>query len=727
MLAMKRYVLRLSLGVALAVVGLIAIAQARHGADRRDGGTAGRATTGRQAQAHNPLRNPLRNSQTPADEDSIPSAEVALGAQATRTSNQTRQPTLQDPFATQVLPATAEEPVPAADQSDSQFGPNDAADGLPLSPPRTLQLPTAAQPILSGHTDNPLRTEGPRDIPSLLPVQGTQQTAGETEQTPQPTEPPSTTPGPTGVTQPTAKIPLPNGLADQSVLPIETQSQQARQEPLAPAIDTPAAIPTVPQRELTQENRSLPARRGAGQPGHASLEGQQAPSVMIEKRAPREIQVGKPCTFDVVVQNVGKTVARNVVVRDLVPRGTQLEDVEPAAELAGGDEVVWKVGDLEPGQATTLKMHLLPLSEGPVGSVATVQFHADASVTTIATKPQLELRMAGPPTALIGEKIEFEIDLSNQGSGVATGVVLLAEMPPELKHEAGSSLEFQVGTLKPGQSQRLRLAVDAFAAGHIVHTLTAEADAGLSAEDSVELQIVAPALEVSLEGPNRRYLERPATYTVAVANPGTAPARNVELTTFLPHGMEFVKANRHGQYDPQTHSVTWGLEELPPDKIGDVSLVAKPVEPGRLQLRVEGKASRGLHDVATQEVQVEGIAAMLFEVEDLMDAIEVGGRTTYEIRVVNQGSKAATQVALEVILPSGLRALTNTEGPSAADVRPDRVLFAPLRELGPKQKEVYKLHVEATAPGDQRLVVRMMTGEMQSPVTKEESTQVYAD
>ena len=148
---------------------------------------------------------------------------------------------------------------------------------------------------------------------------------------------------------------------------------------------------------------------------------------------------------------------------------------------------------------------------------------------------------------------------------------------------------------------------------------------------------------------------------------------------------------------------------------------------GNQQLRVEGKANRGLRDVATQEVRVEGIAAMLFEVADQQDPIEVGGSTTYEIRVENQGSKAATHVGLEVILPPGLRALANTEGPAASKVQPDRVLFAPLPELLPKQVEKYRLHVEATSPGDQRLVVRLITGEMQTPVTKEESTHVYAD
>ena len=37
-----------------------------------------------------------------------------------------------------------------------------------------------------------------------------------------------------------------------------------------------------------------------------------------------------------------------------------------------------------------------------------------------------------------------------------------------------------------------------------------------------ELTVIAPALEINLEGPKRRYLNRQATYNVAVTNPGTA-------------------------------------------------------------------------------------------------------------------------------------------------------------------------------------------------------------
>ena len=73
----------------------------------------------------------------------------------------------------------------------------------------------------------------------------------------------------------------------------------------------------------------------------------------------------------------------------------------------------------------------------------------------------------------------------------------------------------------------------------------------------------------------------------------------------------------------------------------------------RKRLQVEGNAQQGLTDEVKRDVLVEGLAAIMFEVRDSEDPIEVGGETSYEIRVVNQGTKAATNVQVVVDLAAG--------------------------------------------------------------------------
>jgi hypothetical protein len=57
----------------------------------------------------------------------------------------------------------------------------------------------------------------------------------------------------------------------------------------------------------------------------------------------------------------------------------------------------------------------------------------------------------------------------------------------------------------------------------------------------------------------------------------------------------------------------------------------------------------------------------------------------------------------------------------------DRVVFAPLPSLAPKQEITYQVTVQADRKGDQRIRVQLLNDDMQTPVTKEESTRVYAD
>jgi uncharacterized repeat protein (TIGR01451 family) len=305
-------------------------------------------------------------------------------------------------------------------------------------------------------------------------------------------------------------------------------------------------------------------------------------------------------------------------------------------------------------------------------------------------------------------------------------VVLREAVPEHFTHPGGGELEYEVGELKPGESRELELTLTAAKAGPAANVLTARGDGSLQAKSVTELNIVAPALEVVMTGPNRRYLDREATYSVSISNPGTAAAREIELVTYLPKGLDFVRADNYGEYDPQTRAVRWSLEELPASEAGNVTLTAMPVEAGEHKVVIEGKAEMDLAARQEKVIAVEGVAAILFQVLDVEDPIEVNGETTYEIRVVNQGSKAATDVQLEAVLPPQMKPLS-AEGPARHNIAGGTVLFDKLSRLAPKADTTYRVRAKGLAPGDMRLSVRVMANELTAPVVKEESTRVYSD
>jgi uncharacterized repeat protein (TIGR01451 family) len=448
--------------------------------------------------------------------------------------------------------------------------------------------------------------------------------------------------------------------------------------------------------------------------------------VAIEKFAPAEIQVGKSATFEIRVRNTGQVAAHDVVVTDQVPRGTKLEATSPEAQLAADGSVAWQLGAMQPGDEVVLSMQVLPEQEGEIGSVAQLTFAGRATARSVCTRPLVSIEHTAPKQVLIGETVRLGITISNPGTGAASGVIVEEDVPEGLTHVAGSELEYEIGTLRPSETRQLELQLTADKPGLIENMVTVRGEGNLLAQHKVQIEVIAPQLEVAVSGPKKRYLERQATYTLSIANPGTAAARSVELAAFLPKGMKFFSTDAEGRYDPAQHAVFWSLEELPANKSGSVNLVAVPIETGEQRLRVEGKADLGLTAASEQAVQVEARSELVFDIVDVNDPIEVGTDTTYEVRVANNGTRPATAVELAAGFPPEIKP-TTAEGHSRGVVKGQQVTFEPVGRINPGEEIVFRIHAQGAAEGDHVIAVQIRSAEFPTPVTREESTRVYVD
>lgn len=487
-----------------------------------------------------------------------------------------------------------------------------------------------------------------------------------------------------------------------------------------------SAAPLDPPRRPASGAIETAGSAGQGQPGIKTLDGLQTPTLAIEKFAPREIQIGKAATFEIKVQNVGKAPAHAVTLLDVIPAGTRLVATNPPARETAAGELAWQWEKLGPGDAVAVSIEVLPVEEGEIGSVARVQFEAEASVRTVATRPLLTIEHTVPEQVLAGQNVPVRIKIANPGTGAAAGVVLQTDIPQGLSHPAGKQLEYEVGVIKPGETRELELTLTAVVAGPVETRLVATADANLRVEDRQSLEVIAPRLQVAVDGPRRRFLGRRAVYELSVANPGTAPARDIELVAYLPRSFQFQGTNNSGLYDEKSHAVYWSLEELPPGKLGSVQLEAVPIEMGEARLRIEGKGAGDLKDDAEQMIAVEGIASISFTVADKADPIEIGEETSYEVQVVNDGTKDATDIRVVALLPPGLKPLGG-DGPVRAEVVGQQISFAPIAELKPGAQIGLRIRASGQVAGDQRAAVQVSCAELDKPITKEEGTRVYSD
>ena len=460
-------------------------------------------------------------------------------------------------------------------------------------------------------------------------------------------------------------------------------------------------------------------------PGARRLEGAQTPSVVIQKRAPSEVRVGKAASFVVNVRNVGQVEALNVQVFDQVPAGMRFVEASPSAKQLG-EQLLWELGSMAAGEERTITMQLVPEQEGELGSVARVSFEAAASVRTLSTKPELKIVQRVPEQGvLIGQQLEIEIEVSNPGTGSAIGVVLQEDVPEGLEHPRGRQLDNAMGDLAPGEVRRQVLRLRAVAPGIVENTIRLVSDDGLEAEHTVAVQVISPDLQVQLNGPSRRFLERPATYQLLVANQGTADATNLEIAVHLDRGFTFVSTENEGYYDPNRHAVFWSLASLPAGAQGMVPLTLLPVEIGEQAIRIEADGDLGIRFQGQRTMSVEGFAELTFAVSNSGGPIEVGAETEYEVTVTNTGSMPDKNVQIQLQLPAGLELLS-----ASSDAGTDGqglVAFQPITQLQPNQTVKQTIRVRGLSAGVHLVRAVVVSEQSAVPVTKEESIRVYAD
>jgi len=663
---------------------------------------------------------------------------LALGAMSMPRSDSPSNP---------VRTVAHEEPIPhAADGSQSPdpaaFAmpgiPNDASSSPPVGV--TMTLPAWSMPVESADASH----DAPMPADDAPPGSGITQPMAASDHA---AEAPPTGAGftPDYAALPTLQFDAApsSRLRNANPTPQDTYAAPAEYPPSQPM--SIAAIPVSPNPNLqplpvdyaaptpqtamdaTATARPLPSsidETVLAEPGDRRLEGMQSPSIIIHKRAPEEVKVGKPATFIINVHNAGGVEALDVRVHDRIPVGTRLVDASPSPVMQG-DLLTWELGAIEPGGERTITTQLIPEVEGELGSVARVTFEAAASVRTISTRPQLKITQRAPEQVLIGQQLEIELEVSNSGSGVATGVVMQEDVPDGLEHPKGKQLDNVIGQLGPGEVRRQVLRLRAVAPGQIENRIRLTGDDGLVAEDAVLVDVIAPQLAVELEGPSRRFLERQAVFNVNLANVGTAEATNVEVVAYLDRGFSFVGTEYQGQYDPNRHAVYWSLAQLPPQGRGSVVLKLLPIEQGERTIRLEAKGDLNTIAQAEKIVTVDTLAELTFSITDDADPIEVGSEATYEIVISNRGSRDDSNVKLQMLLPPGLE-LVASEAEASTDDR-GLIAFAPTMTLAAGKDVVHRIRVRGVAPGTHIVKAIASSTQASVPVTKEESTMVYAD
>ena len=497
-------------------------------------------------------------------------------------------------------------------------------------------------------------------------------------------------------------------------------TEQMRETPSQPSrvIHSTPAQPPVSQ--TTPVSRPRQDRVSRAQSYYPS--GDRATSaILLERSVSAEVRVGESFTYDITLTNLTGSDVRDLQLSETMPPTFDMSESTPSGSSAGERTLSWSLGMLAARQSTSVKITGKATSVGDLNYCATVTFRTEICGNNRAVQPELGLTLTAPAEVILCDPITLKYVVVNRGSGVARNVRVSGALPSGWTAQDGrANVAFTAGDLAAGQSREFSVIAKASATGRFTSSALATEDGGLTADASADTGVTVPKLALTKTGPQTRYLGRPATYEITVSNNGDAPAKDTVITDDISAGARISEAANAQISGGQ---VTWRLGTIEPGASQTLSMSVVPNQIGTIKNSVTARAYCADASAETT-TDVIGVPAILLEVVDNDDPIEVGANETYDIIVVNQGSAEGTNIAITCTIPPE-QEYVSADGPTVATAQGEIVTFAPLPRLDPKAKAVFRITVRGTAMADVRFRVSMISDQLQSPVEETESTHIY--
>lgn len=449
-------------------------------------------------------------------------------------------------------------------------------------------------------------------------------------------------------------------------------------------------------------------------------------AVVLNKIAPVEAVAGAKFQYEIQVTNVSSLALDAVTVSESYPENLIVDGAEPRDSDTNPRTGTWMLGNLQPGQTKSIMVMGSPRAAGDITTCSKVAYESGLCLTMPVVQPALELECMGPVTASLCDAIEYRYIVRNSGSGTATGVKLSGTLPEGMTTGTGGTrIDQTIGDLAGGKSREIVLKTKVSKAGKFQPSVMAQSTNGLKTElISCATDVSAPELKLVGKAPKRAFGGRTVKYECTVTNSGTGVASNTVVRQTLPAGTPIKKLFDGKQVG---NAIEWRLGDLAPNASKTLQLHATANKMGTLSTTMTADADCADEVKVGASTMVEGIAAILLEVIDEEDPIEVGSEITYLISVTNQGSADATGVKIACQIPANASYVSSsgaTQAPAAA-ASSQAVSFTPLGKLAPQKTATWRVVVRGNSSADARFKVSMTSDQLTSPVDETEATNFY--
>ncbi len=436
---------------------------------------------------------------------------------------------------------------------------------------------------------------------------------------------------------------------------------------------------------------------------------------------------GDTLTYTMTVGNSGTADATGVTATETMPAGATFVSATPSAGTFDSTSGVWTVGTVAVGTTETLTV-TATVNAGTEGSTLVDRFAVspppgvgppevenqcpdDAAQSCASTdilpppgSPELvQSKSVDQTTAVPGDTLTYTLGVANNGTAAATGVTAADTLPPGVTfvaadtHGAGtydvSTGIWSIGPVAADSSATLTITVTVNAGteattqiNRFVITSTGVAVIVLNACADVPTESCAtttiPGVPRLVQNKTVDQANAPVganlTYTMTLANTGTADATGVVAHDALPAGVGFVSAdsNGFGTFDATTGS--WNIGTIAVGATATLTVTAtveaqaagstlvnafqvvEPPEPPPLV--VDNPCPSPDDESSCATTTVPGIPQVTQSKSVDAETAVIGQTLTYSMSVGNTGSADATAVSAQDLLPAGVTFVTASTG-----------------------------------------------------------------
>lgn len=465
-----------------------------------------------------------------------------------------------------------------------------------------------------------------------------------------------------------------------------------------------------------------------------------APAISVQKVAPPSAIVGGEVPYQITVTNTGSVATQGLTIRDTVPESLVLLRSVPEATLQGSN-LLWNFGPLPAGQAVSVQFFCQATAPGTVTNCADAGT-PEGLIAQSCTKTEvliggLAVAKTGPPTAMVGQPVTFQITVTNTGSAPISNVRLTDQFDAGFAPVEGSnSVDMPVGVIGPGESRVVPITLTPITAGRLCNRIVAQADGGLQAAAEHCVDVVQPQVSIAKTGPAVALVGSEVEFVIAVLNNGAIPATNVVVRDPLPPELQPLGAEGGAV---QGQNALWNVGALAPGEQRQFRLKARAVGVGEKVCNSAVVSATGMADQQSPPacLEIKGVPGVLSELIDRGDPCPVGGQATYTIKITNQGSTPLTNLVVQCTVPPELKFL-EAAGPdfvgspiASFDERTRTVRFKEFNGrpgqtgMAAGAELFYQVQVQAVRPGDARFRISIEADQLKKPIVDEESTQCY--